>query len=76
MIIIQIKHFLDILKLMSIFYSFQRLKECNICGKRVMALQAHLKTHEKRPQKCDSPMDVSSVMPSPATKSKRQAAQK
>ncbi len=54
-----------------------RLQECTICGKRVMALAAHLKVHDKRPENTEEFNQVEGTpSPSLATKSKRAAAHK
>lgn len=53
------------------------LQECTLCGKRVMALSAHMKVHNKRPEKSEEFNKVERTStPIPASKSKRAAAQK
>lgn len=53
------------------------LNECTICGKRVMALTAHMKVHEKKPENAERIKAATVVpAPSPGTKSRRVAAQK
>ena len=59
------------------FRYMRRMSECTICGKRVMALTAHMKVHEKRPERLEKQLSESIAQgQSPATKSKRAAAQK
>lgn len=58
-----------------------RLAECTVCGKKVAALAAHMKIHEKKTdteelRQESSKKKIVEFTPSPGTKSRRAAAHK